>query len=1483
MKALLTFCCSIMAASFSLAQSPVISVNPESLSEGLYTGDTSLQVITVSNSGSALLTCTSIAEPVSPVTGDNRCVKFDGTNDNVGVPNDSSLMLTGQLTIEAWFNFEVGGGVYKPSLISKGRTVPNYEVFFDSTLQSRKIGLSLSPVGTIVSQSTLVAGTWYHVAFTYDGSAMKLYIDGVLDKSQAASGTISMSSYSLYFARRDNNTGHKYKGELDDVRLWNIARTLDEILQWKNHELTGEETGLVGYWKFNEESGNAVYDSSPYANNGSLNNGAARVSSGARITTWLGVEPVTMSIPAGSSSVLEVSYDAADMFGGTYDGRIVIHNNDPLQPQLIVPVQLVVTPVAQIELSTTELDFGEVFVGGENTLNFMISSTGSDTLDIYSMICPNSDFEISPDTLIIEPGGNSYVDVIFTPTAPASDDAVLTIFSNSMDTPEVTVALTGIGISPPVISVTPESLEADLYSGRSVIQNIIITNAGLNELEYNIVTSLPSWLTVYPTSGTCAPGVSENLDVTFNASYLDGGDYFYDLEISSNDPINPLDTVAVSFHITDAPCINSWEDTLFFGTLFVGYDVSRTLQVSITNTGSLDLLVTDVDATPSFFSATPGFAGIDPGEYEIFDVTFTPNALGNYSGELNFTSNDPLFPLYTIILKGSFSEPPEINVFPLSLSTDLYSGKTATKHVTITNTGASDLQYEITDYALWLDGYEDYVTVGNPSLYELDEFTLEAWIYKYGWNWMYPIITLGNNQGERFSFDCYYENVKYSQDWNGNYQEFYSCCAYHYQWIHVAITHDGNLVKSYINGNLVNYTQMSSPTNFSEDYLLLFGNQVGGSSVYYYGLIDDIHIWNYARTESEIEQDMGDGLIGNEYGLVGCWRFDEASGDYAHDASINGNNGTLHGNASHYSQETLPSWLTVTPPSGTCPPGASMDILVTFDASYLSAGTYNSNFVIASNDPADPSVTVLVSMDVTDAPSIVSDEGMLDYGELFIGEVETLNLVIQNTGSQDLLIFSAETYPDVYLVFPPYASLDPGETETFAVTFSPEIAGDYTGTLTFNCNDPIFEEYIVYLHGVALIPPVISVSPDDIYIELTTGQSAAVPFTLYNTGGSDLNFNITPGESGLNHALEFDGYDDYIDVGSNINLANKSFTLEAWAKEALSYNNHFIFGNGNSYNYNYSLHVGFRYYDVFTFDFYGNTLNTPVNYNDNDWHHWACTFDDATNARIIYRDGSIVASDISYSNYFGTGAFFIGQSPWYDSRFEGSIDEVRIWDKLRTQEEINESMNIELVGSEQGLVGYWNFDEGTDFVVYDKSQFDNNGTIVNGATWTEFTAPLSPAWLTVSVESGKIAVNESLAIDALFNTTGLEPGDYYANIVIASNDPITPLVVIPVHLVVNTAVGIEDPSDQSSKFKVQSYPNPFSEFTTLSYELDEPGIVTLSVYNHLGQQVDMLINEQQDRGGHRVQWNAEGLKQGVYFFRITAGNISCNGKLVLVR
>ncbi len=81
----------------------------------------------------------------------------------------------------------------------------------------------------------------------------------------------------------------------------------------------------------------------------------------------------------------------------------------------------------------------------------------------------------------------------------------------------------------------------------------------------------------------------------------------------------------------------------------------------------------------------------------------------------------------------------------------------------------------------------------------------------------------------------------------------------------------------------------------------------------------------------------------------------------------------------------------------------------------------------------------------------------------------------------------------------------------------------------------------------------------------------------------------------------------------------------------------------------------------------------------------------------------------------------------------------------------------------------------------------------------------------------------------------------------------------------------------------QNYPNPFNPTTTIEYRLPQKGLVTLKIYNILGQEVKTLVNRFENEGKHQVKFDAVDLPSGVYFYRIEAGNFVQTKKLILLK
>ena len=81
----------------------------------------------------------------------------------------------------------------------------------------------------------------------------------------------------------------------------------------------------------------------------------------------------------------------------------------------------------------------------------------------------------------------------------------------------------------------------------------------------------------------------------------------------------------------------------------------------------------------------------------------------------------------------------------------------------------------------------------------------------------------------------------------------------------------------------------------------------------------------------------------------------------------------------------------------------------------------------------------------------------------------------------------------------------------------------------------------------------------------------------------------------------------------------------------------------------------------------------------------------------------------------------------------------------------------------------------------------------------------------------------------------------------------------------------------------QNYPNPFNPATTINYSIPKEALVTLKVYNVLGEEVDILVNEIKQVGNYETNFDASSLSSGIYFYRLKAGDFIETKKMILMK
>src|SRR3990167_9502988 len=149
------------------------------------------------------------------------------------------------------------------------------------------------------------------------------------------------------------------------------------------------------------------------------------------------------------------------------------------------------------------------------------------------------------------------------------------------------------------------------------------------------------------------------------------------------------------------------------------------------------------------------------------------------------------------------------------------------------------------------------------------------------------------------------------------------------------------------------------------------------------------------------------------------------------------------------------------------------------------------------------------------------------------------------------------------------------------------------------------------------------------------------------------------------------------------------------------------------------------------------------------WYHIAITFDDTANECKVYIDGSLVATQTyNLAPTDNAVAFVIGGQPENTGQeFDGIVDDVRLWNDVRTATEISDNKNTELVGNEAGLVAYWKLNNNGN----DETANANNLT-VNTGTFVTDVPSWPPADMNISV-SDAVVVAESKTITLIHNVS----------------------------------------------------------------------------------------------------------------------------------
>lgn len=240
-----------------------------------------------------------------------------------------------------------------------------------------------------------------------------------------------------------------------------------------------------------------------------------------------------------------------------------------------------------------------------------------------------------------------------------------------------------------------------------------------------------------------------------------------------------------------------------------------------------------------------------------------------------------------------------------------------------------------------------------------------------------------------------------------------------------------------------------------------------------------------------------------------------------------------------------------------------------------------------------------------------------------------------------------------------------------------------------------------------------------------------------------------PDNIGTGNCLDFDGNTNAVLINNDAIWNNTfsgptaQFTLSCWVNFSVSKPNHILLVKTGDSSCNPDVNERQLYLTMdasnkIAFVYFGGLISTSVRIvtgatvlNNNEWYHVGVTYDASINTndgldRVkIYVNGIQESTTLTYSSGalptiasgpapLAFGMRFNGSNVACednDNEFEGQMDEIRIWNSIRTQSQIKNNMCQSLEGNETGLVGYWNMNEGTGGTVTDLTSNGNDGTL----------------------------------------------------------------------------------------------------------------------------------------------------------------------------
>lgn len=911
-----------------------------------------------------------------------------------------------------------------------------------------------------------------------------------------------------------------------------------------------------------------------------------------------------------------------------------------------------------------------------------------------------------------------------------------------------------------------------------------LTNAMIfNDASYNfyydairVKQAQVSNLSISPSNGVMSSGNSNTIAVSLPTQGLTAGQYAYEVRLKTN--ANGVDSVKVIPFIVDVvgtPVMNNISGCVDMDSSFIGY--TSTDSLLIWNTGCSDLTISSLTTTHTEFTTSISSNTIPPGDSTYLHVNFTASSIGVLRDTLLIANNDTL---RKICLVGKGLGIPNVGMDTSAINVTVVGcDDSVLVQRPIYNSGQGNLNFkvgsggdiELQDVLSAFSANYSSLTSLIPNVYNFSDGNTGTYISDGGGDMYDGGNMLTTNLSS--SFMNYTNGSIVSNTQNLGAQGQYFTYKGVGVWLFAA---DINGVSNFnITGDLgadgggfadaavltttkngISYKgfvkRVYSAGDPSVNHLVIVQDKSGLSHTYATYTNDDQHTVTGLNSHTRI------------YYLL----YAGSSGNYINDNStlaiMNKFLNIIQGGGHA-------SFVSVSPDSGVVAPTDTTMLSFWVKSNGLNSGTYNTPVLISTNDPADTSLVITVNLTVQGAPEVNYNTACTNLGSLMNGLSVTDTLPIWNTGCDSLLLTGTSSTNTDITGNVITSSVAPGDTGWVAITFSPTSISMYADTVSVLTND---STALFCINATGLGAPNASFSEDSIYLSFTScNDSITVPLKIRNTGGSaalDYEVKATqPGRKILAYLPQYRSY-EYGQVRSILQQDLDNTIIE-------EYSSSFITLQGHLDSVNMVLIP-----ESYTYSSFWSSVSTVLKPYVNNGGTVIILFQGSSTYQsldlIPGYTGLYSASGTSYTHNTshpilqGVPSSINYHSATHAVGFTGSGD------VLLSQSNTS--------ASSPSVVSVFSHGSGRVIQIgYDYNYHTQpTETILKNAVAWGATSSLSDL-ISVSPDSGSVATNDSVVINVTITSQGLSNGTYTDKLVVNTNDPDYPEVVIPVVIDVN--------------------------------------------------------------------------------------------------